>query len=370
MIYYLRWPARHSWNTGVVLSKNSSRTAITGSKILYRPFASSSFPLPTTPTCPEPTCECAPTPPMPRWLPIDHRRQLNATMAPYTQQILISTAQTDWSSRIEDDGVGENWGSLIRGLKGLFGRGGKYADPYNNLSITTSSFAPSPLASSGFASAFLFPAFKYVPRIPVAALQAANNETPDLETFARAFLLPHKLHSAHASIPDAQRSTMTRSPELSSHFPEVLEIKQSPTILICGHGGRDMRCGVMRPVLQAEFERVLRRKGFTTNGDEDGQKSVVDGPTHANLAAISHIGGHKYAGNVIIYIPPGFMTTAASSKSTVEVIPSPLAGTGIWYGRVEPKHVEGIVEETIFKGNVVEDHFRGGIGMDGEIYRL
>lgn len=127
-----------------------------------------------------------------------------------------------------------------------------------------------------------------------------------------------------------------------------------------------MRCGIMQPILQAEFERVLRRKGFTTTGDENNNNSTVDGPSHANIAAISHIGGHKYAGNVIIYIPPGLR----ASSSGEETPASPLAGKGIWYGRVEPKHVEGIVEETIFKGNVVEEHFRGGIGMDGEIYRL
>lgn len=126
-----------------------------------------------------------------------------------------------------------------------------------------------------------------------------------------------------------------------------------------------MRCGIMQPVLHAEFERVLQRKGFSTTGDKD--KDTVDAPSHANIAAISHIGGHKYAGNVIIYIPPQ-LRASYSSGDTPAI--SPLAGKGIWYGRVEPKHVEGIVEETIFKGNVVEEHFRGGIGMNGEIYRL
>jgi hypothetical protein len=168
---------------------------------------------------------------------------------------------------------------------------------------------------------------------------------------------------------ESNRNRMTRDPDLTSRFPEIIEIKQSPTILVCSHGGRDMRCGVMGPVLHAEFQRVLRRRGFTTNGD-DNQAAQVDGPDHANVGLISHIGGHKYAGNVIIYIPPGLMTTSSSSSSAVSTGPSPLAGTGIWYGRVEPKNVEGIVDETILNGRVVADHFRGGIGMDGEIYRL
>ncbi|CRG88770.1 leucyl-tRNA synthetase [Talaromyces islandicus] len=297
---------------------------------------------------------------MPEGLPIDHQRPLNATMAPYTQQILVSTGKPDWTSRIEDDGEGESWGDLIRGIKSLFGRGGKYADPYNNLVVTASSFAPSSSTSPEFASAFLFPAFKYVPKIPIATA-TTTSETTSLDNFARAILLPRELHRAHGDLSDAQKNAMTQSPELASHFPEILDIKQSPTILICGHGGRDMRCGIMQPVLQAEFERVLQRKGFTTTGDENNT-SAVDGPNHANIAAISHVGGHKYAGNVIIYIPPELKATSSSSSGKTTV--SPLAGKGIWYGRVEPRHVEGIVEETIFKGNVVEDHFRGGIGMD------
>lgn len=129
-----------------------------------------------------------------------------------------------------------------------------------------------------------------------------------------------------------------------------------------------MRCGVMGPVLQAEFGHVLRRKGFTTNNDGE-RENQIDGPAHANIASTSHIGGHKYAGNVIMYIPPALMTTSSSS-GTIVSSRSPLAGKGIWYGRVEPKHVEGLVEETIVNGRVVEEHFRGGIGMDGEIYRL
>lgn len=184
-------------------------------------------------------------------------------------------------------------------------------------------------------------------------------------------LLPHELHHAHSAVPEPRRRDMTRAPDLVAHFPDMIDIKQSPTILICGHGGRDMRCGIMGPVLRAEFQRVLEQRGFSTNNqDEDGTRKV-DGPNHANLGLISHIGGHKFAGNVIIYLPPGLRTSSsASPSSTIATSPNPLAGKGIWYGRVEPKHVEGIVDETILRGRVVADHFRGGIGMDGEIYRL
>ncbi|KAL1998848.1 hypothetical protein VTN02DRAFT_5492 [Thermoascus thermophilus] len=163
----------------------------------------------------------------------------------------------------------------------------------------------------------------------------------------------------HSALPEEIRAELTRAPELQSEFPGVVDIKQSPTILICSHGGRDMRCGVMGPVLEAEFHRVLRDKGYTST-QTDG--STVDGPNHANVGLVSHVGGHKYAGNVIIYIPPGLTGPDGAV--------SPLAGKGIWYGRIEPKHVEGVVEETILKGRVITDHFRGGIDRDGTILRL
>lgn len=63
------------------------------------------------------------------------------------------------------------------------------------------------------------------------------------------------------------------------------------------------------------------------------------------------------AGNVIIYIPPSFTSNA-------------LHGRGIWYGRVEPGHVEGIVAKTILEGNVIKDLFRGGIDQNRDILRL
>jgi hypothetical protein len=121
-----------------------------------------------------------------------------------------------------------------------------------------------------------------------------------------------------------------------------------------------MRCGVMAPALESEFQRVLRARGYTSVGS-DG--TTVDGPKHANIGLISHVGGHKYAGNVIIYVPPK-MTLGSSSEH------HPLAGKGIWYGRVEPKHVEGLVEETILGGRVVMDHFRGGVDKSGDILRI
>jgi (2Fe-2S) ferredoxin len=162
------------------------------------------------------------------------------------------------------------------------------------------------------------------------------------------------------SLPETKKVELTRKPALASHFTDAMDLHHSPVILICGHGGRDKRCGVMAPVLETEFQSVLRAKGFSSAGS-DG--NPIDSPGHAHIGLISHIGGHKYAGNVIVYLPPGMMMKDSSTSH-------PLAGKGIWYGRIEPKHVQGVVEETILGGKVVTDHFRGGIDRSGNILRL
>lgn len=214
--------------------------------------------------------------------------------------------------------------------------------------------------STSAASAFLFPSFKYFPFIPTSVGDSRNPEA-DLSTFVQAFLLPTKLSPMTESLPEPRHSDLLRKPELVSKFPGAVDLHHSPVILICGHGGRDMRCGIMAPVLEEQFRKVLESKGIFTQA-KCGRDSI-DSPDRAHVGQISHVGGHKYAGNVIVYIPKSMKYENSSA-------PHPLAGKGIWYGRIEPKHVEGVVEETVLGGKVVSDHFRGGIDHDGSILRL
>lgn len=133
-----------------------------------------------------------------------------------------------------------------------------------------------------------------------------------------------------------------------------------------------MRCGILGPLLRDEFEKQLSRKGVEVlqgpvQIQPDAEAKQIEGEAGdikdtARVGVISHIGGHKFAGNIIIYIPPG--------KKLADGSAHPFAGHGLWYGRVEPKHVEGLIEETIVKGNIVADMFRGGIDPQRRILRL
>lgn len=164
----------------------------------------------------------------------------------------------------------------------------------------------------------------------------------------------------------AARGLAARSGENGASIPEEgiqalnprlqYNKKTSPTILICGHNSRDTRCGILGPILRAEFnsyiERALQQIDWVHQPNAAFQPfQPLSELRHSRVALTSHIGGHAFAGNVIIYLPNSLMMLDGKR--------SPLAGLGIWYGRVEPRHVWGIMEETLLRGNLIEELLRG-----------
>ncbi|KAK1539557.1 uncharacterized protein CCOS01_00871 [Colletotrichum costaricense] len=357
-------------------SSSASPSSSSSPKSKARPQASRPSapppPFELVPTCPSPTCECAATPAMPEGLDIDFKSPLNGVVSGYAEQVLVCTGQDDWVSRIEEENSGDN---LAADLKELFGRGGEYSDPWHNISTLNASFPSSVPRRSELqtTSAYLLPSFKYVPFLPRVSFDS-------VQALAKGYLLPEKLHKMHdGSLSPVHRDRLTRKEAYRSLLYGVRDVEEV-LVLICGHGGRDMRCGVMGPVLRDEFERRFEGVGVgVLRGpvvvDESGEgagriaapEASEDGERRyqkmsARVGLISHIGGHKFAGNIIIYIPPGQLMANGEKH--------PLAGKGIWYGRVEPKHVEGIVNESVLGGRVVADMFRGGIDEDRKIIRL
>lgn len=198
-----------------------------------------------------------------------------------------------------------------------------------------------------------------------------------VQALVKGYLLPTKLNPVYDGLSPIHRDRLMRKTEYRSLLHGVEDV-EDVIVLICGHSGRDMRCGVIGPVLRAEFEKALPRSGVevrtgpvVVNDAAEGDVRALQAPSEpkgdsprrtARVGLISHIGGHKFAGNVIVYIPPAMKTDSGE--------PHPLAGSGIWYGRVEPRHVEGVVNETILKGRVIADLFRGGIKPNREMIRL
>ncbi|KAM2708128.1 hypothetical protein EV2_045966 [Malus domestica] len=75
---------------------------------------------------------------------------------------------------------------------------------------------------------------------------------------------------------------------------------------------RDKRCGVCGPILIDKFKEEAELRGLTNQ---------------VFVTACSHIGGHKYAGNLIVYSP--------GSDGSI---------TGHWYGYVTPEDVPELLD--------------------------
>ncbi|KAM1130138.1 hypothetical protein ACFX19_045525 [Malus domestica] len=106
----------------------------------------------------------------------------------------------------------------------------------------------------------------------------------------------------------------------------VQEALTGSHVFVCAHGSRDKRCGVCGPVLIDKFKEEAELRGLTNQ---------------VLVTACSHIGGHKYAGNLIIYSP--------GSDGSI---------TGHWYGYVTPDDVPELLDQHIGTGEIIERLWR------------
>jgi hypothetical protein len=173
-------------------------------------------------------------------------------------------------------------------------------------------------------------------------------------------------------------------------------------ILLCSQKTRDARCGQSAPLLRREFERHLRHYGLYRDMHDERPGGVA-------VYFISHVGGHKYSANCIIYRRRDFdwykkqsavgsadntiATTFFSSSSTGseeaqekqqqgdysggdgigddydgkgEEEEEEGAAQGIWLARVRPEECENIVKFTVLQGKVVkpQSQLRGGFDRE------
>lgn len=106
-----------------------------------------------------------------------------------------------------------------------------------------------------------------------------------------------------------------------------LEIVSPNYIFVCAHKSRDARCGYCGPILADHFQ----------------QKLVEMNLQHQwTVAKVSHVGGHVYAGNIIVY------------------------PDGVWYGYIRPDDVARVIEEHLENGEILVDKLRGKIGLTRE----
>ena len=115
----------------------------------------------------------------------------------------------------------------------------------------------------------------------------------------KAFILPSQLHQSYDRLTRKETDSLKRQPEMQQQFVGARKIDEI-LVLICGHGGRDVRCGTLGPILKEEFEEKLQRQNIPLLQDPPVAQPVevdtdVEGYTPtARVGLISHIGGHKW----------------------------------------------------------------------------
>jgi hypothetical protein len=186
-------------------------------------------------------------------------------------------------------------------------------------------------------------------------------------------------HSANGAQPPTTTQTVDNPPQQSlSDLPAGLSLRQCPhkyVILLCSQATRDARCGQSAPLLRRELERQLRPLGLYRDLEDER-------PGGVGIYFISHVGGHKYSANMMIYRRAELARTveeqiagseanaltgaAAAAARTQDLAGGAEAAQCIWLARVRPEDCENIVRFTVLQGKVVKPdrQLRGGFDRD------
>jgi len=135
-------------------------------------------------------------------------------------------------------------------------------------------------------------------------------------------------------------------------------------VFVCCHQARDVRCGACGPQLLKQFKAVLEKTVYRNQ---------------VNLYGCSHVGGHKFAGNVITFgrrgesgqtlgvwcvaWPRQGTTTPGFDLGMSSVFCSVLCVV-CRYGYVTPDRCADILEALVRRNEPVMDLWRGQMGMD------
>jgi len=250
--------------------------------------------------------------------------------------------------------------------------------------MLSASDMPVPNHSDHSSMVLLLPSWQFIDNVTPA-------NTPELIT---KFVNPSPTNNT--PFPTRTASTQTPPSLPEEHSPPTiatapsLQARPCPhkyLILMCSQKTRDARCGQSAPLLRREFECILRPLGLYRDLHDER-------PGGVGIYFISHVGGHKFSANVMVYRhssviqPPTQASGHANGgahgaeaslqklkiqdESGQEVLldankEQEADGNGeaaqcIWLARVRPEDCENIVRYTVLQGKVVKPdrQLRGG----------
>lgn len=232
--------------------------------------------------------------------------------------------------------------------------------------MLSASNIPTPSHSSSYTeptTVLLLPAFVLIENVTPKSVNTLMtefiNKAPTNTTPLGSFSIPTSLPDP---LPTADQLTSRPSPHRA-------------LILLCSQKTRDARCGQSAPLLRKELERHLRPLGLSRDLDDDR-------PGGVGIYFISHVGGHKYSANVMIYRRANAfgLDDLERAKLGGDACPLPSKGPGekseegaaqcIWVARVKPVDCENLVKFTVLQGKVVkpESQLRGGFDRQRGVF--
>lgn len=277
---------------------------------------------------------------LPRGFKIDEDDELYGHVHGFARHLIVATGKTDWVRDVADEkgSVMEAVGKHDSSVKG-----GKLMLSASNMLLPDHSDSQ-PYGMDRPTTVLLMPAFTFV-----------DNVTPSLvPELIKGVVNTSSTNTTALAMLSESNDDAAAPPTL----PAGLTIRNCPhryIILMCSQATRDARCGQTAPLLRKELERHLRPLGLYRDlGDER--------PGGVGIYFISHVGGHKYSANFMIY------RRATPSRSGVELMSNGKnvvegeAAQCIWIARVRPEDCENIVKYTVLQGKVVkpERQLRGG----------
>ncbi|CAI7645209.1 unnamed protein product [Penicillium glandicola] len=283
---------------------------------------------------------------------VDHQDELYGQVKGWATHMLVATGKSDWVRDVADEE-----GSVMEAIE----RGG--LEPSNGRLKLSASNMPVPdeyhMADAGKqpTNVLLLPSFTVVEHVtpqlvPDLIENFVNHSLTTTTPLGTIPPSPEKPTEANQDLPHPSTTSITTS--LKSH-----PSPHAAVILLCSQRTRDARCGQSAPLLRREFERHLRPLGLYR--DMDDQR-----PGGVGIYFISHVGGHKYSANVIVYRRRDFDWYKRDAPDGEGQVEDEGAAQGIWLARVRPEECENIIRYTVLQGKLLKPGQQLRAGFDRE----
>ncbi|KAJ5086568.1 hypothetical protein NUU61_007875 [Penicillium alfredii] len=307
---------------------------------------------------------------------VDHADELYGQVKGWATHLLVATGKSDWVRDVADEE-----GSVMEAIEkgGLEPSNGRLKLSASNMPVPDEYHIHEPGKQP--TDVLLLPSFTIVEHVtPQLAPELIDHfvnrslttTTPLGTRPATQAPLPTEQSNQGQDRDQDQEPSSSQPPVVTTttnHIPTSLRSRPCPhaaVILLCSQRTRDARCGQSAPLLRREFERHLRPLGLYR--DMDDQR-----PGGVGIYFISHVGGHKYSANVIVYRRRDFewykredTTAKPSAEAEQEEETEEGAAQGIWLARVRPEECENIIRYTVLQGKVLkpEHQLRGGFDRE------